>query len=223
MVLADSPISLLQPIHEKHQDFFGRIKQRGLICGLKDGNVPPPPKGWEQGAMGSVTKYMTKDIQQFFVDYGFRSEIGLSRRDVFKLKIRLTQVDHRIVVDDVVMFYVKSFSATHAECFDDRLGSWSWSSCQEIGRISKRYIFIHQLTWISSQHAWEELQVSPREIGERVAPVAERVECFPDGVYIVLDSRPLTMAEAKEKTLAANLALYPEIEPIIPNLLAIDE
>jgi hypothetical protein len=78
------------------------------------------------------------------------------------------------------------------------------------------------MNWISNTHSWRELQISAREIGERVEPVVERVEYFSDGVYIVLDSRPLTMAEGKEKTLAANLALYPEIAPIIPGLYKID-
>jgi hypothetical protein len=215
-------MDLSQSIHAKHAQFFERIKERREFCALKDGIVPPPPKNWEQGAMGGMTRYMTKDVRQLFLGYRYRSEVCHLNRDVLKLAMRLNRVDTRTITDDVFMFYVKAFNATHASVYDERIGGWSHCTSLEIYSIIRRLIFVDQLNWISDRYAWEELQVSPREIGERVAPVAERVEYFPDGVYIVLDSRPLMMAEAKEKTLAANLALYPEIEPIIPNLLAID-
>jgi hypothetical protein len=132
--------------------------------------------------------------------------------------MRLNRVDSQVIVDDVFMFYAKAFSAEHAYCWDDRLGAWCSGIRRSIYSATKRGIHLDQLNWISNAFAWQENQISAREIGERVEPVAERVEYFSDGVYIVLDSFPLTMAEAKEKTLAANLALYPEIAPIIPSL-----
>ncbi|MBY0586808.1 hypothetical protein K2X85_06505 [bacterium] len=221
-MVAISPMDLSQSIHAKHTQFFERIRDRKEFCALKDGAIPPPPKNWEQGAMGGMTRYMTKDVRQLFVDYTYRSEVCRSQRDVLNLAMRLSIINTTNVVEDVFMYYVKAFGATDAFCHDDRLGAWSRRSTLEVDKLIKRCIFIRQVNWISNHCAWEELQISSREIGERIAPVAERVEYFPDGVYIVLDSRPLTMAEAKEKTLAANLALYPEIAPIIPDLLAID-
>jgi hypothetical protein len=222
MMLASGPVVLSQPIEDKHVEFFDRIKERTGACSLKDGIIPPTPKSWDLGAMGSVTRYMSQDVRQFGLSYGCRSEIAQARRDVFNLAIRLNRVDPRIIVDDVFMFYVKAFGASDASCWDDRLGSWSYTAFQQAKPLAVRFFLIRQINWISNEYAWEQLQISSKEIGERVALVAERVEYFPDGVYIVLDSRPLTMAEAKEKTLAANLALYPEIAPIIPDLLAID-
>jgi plasmid replication initiation protein len=135
--------------------------------------------------------------------------------------MRLPWVDTKVIIDDVFMFYVRAFVAAEAVCHDSRLGAWSHQSSCNIYSLNGRGTFIRQLTWLSNVRAWEDLQISAKEIRQRVEPAAERVEYFDDGVYIVLDSRPLTMAEAKEKTLAANLALYPEIAPIIPSLRAI--
>jgi hypothetical protein len=222
IMTASGPVVLSQSIEEKHTEFFDRIKERTGACSLRDGIIPPTPERWDFGASGSVTRYMSKEVRKFGLSYGSRSTIAQPERDVFNLAIRLNRLDPKVIVDDVFMFYVKAFRASDASCWDDRLGSWSFTAFHEMIRLAVRFFLIRQINWISNEYAWEHLQISSREIGEQVAPVAERVEYFPDGVYIVLDSRPLTMAEAKEKTLAANLALYPEIAPIIPALLAID-
>jgi hypothetical protein len=221
LLLADSSVNLSQSIEDKHVEFFDRIKERTGACSLRDGIIPPTPKSWDLGAMGSVTRYMSKDVRQFGLSYGSRSTIAQPERDVFNLAIRLNRLDPEVIVDDVFMFYAKAFSSSSASGLDDRIAAWSNRSAVTIYSLIKRCIFIEQLNWISNEYAWEQLQISPKEIGERVSPAAERVEYYPDGVYIVLDSRPLTMAEAKEKTLAANFALYPEIAPIIPSLSAI--
>jgi hypothetical protein len=215
-------VNLSQSIEEKHAEFFNCIKERTGACSLQEGLIPPTPESWDLGASGSATRYMTQDVRRFGLSYGCRSEIAQARRDVFNLAVRLNRVDPKIIVDDVFMFYAKAFSSSSASGLDDRIAAWSNRSTVLIYNLIKKCIFIQQLNWISNHCAWKELQISSREIGERIAPVAERVEFFTDGVYIVLDSRALTEAEAKEKTLAANLALYPEIAPIIPDLLAID-
>ena len=217
-MVAGAPVDLSQPIEQKHAEFFDRIKERGQICGLAHGVIPPTPKTWDLGASGSVTRFMTKDVRQLFLSYGARSELYLTRQDVLNLTMRLNRVDSQVIVDDVFMFYAKAFGADRAFCRDTRLGAWTYEVKRSVYSATKKEIFVEQLEWISNVYAWRKMQVSAKEIGERVEPVAERVEYFSDGVYIVLDSRPLTMAEAKEKTLAANLALYPEIAPIIPSL-----
>jgi hypothetical protein len=221
MMVAGSPVDLSQPIEQKHAEFFGRIKERGQVCGLRDGVISPSLEHWDLGAMASATRSMTTDVRKLSVSYGCRSEIHQTRKDVLNLAIRLNRVDTKVIVDDIFMFYAKAFDAEHASCYDSRLGAWSFKSGCDIYSLMRRVMFIEQLNWISNCYAWEKLQISAKEIGKRVEPAAERVEYIDDGVYIVLDSRPLTMAEAKEKTLAANLALYPEIAPIIPSLRAI--
>ncbi len=222
-MIATAPVDLGQPIEKKHAKFIDQIKTRDRVCAPRYGIVPSTLRKWDLGAMTSLTRSMTTDVRELSLSYGCRSEAHQTRQDVLNLAIRLNRVETKVVTDDVFLFYVRAFNAVEAVCHDSRLGAWSHRSSCDIYSLNKRGIFIRQLTWISNVRAWEDLQISAREIGQRVEPVAERVEYVDDGVYVVLDSRPLTMAEAKEKTLAANLALYPEIAPIIPSLRAIFE
>ena len=184
-------------IEDKHSKFIEGLVALGGDWGLPPGEYPAPDAGEELSAHFQLGKLLGKGIKGF-VNYrfrgGLRDESGSD--DYIDLEFRPDRIDYQHLLNEVFPSYIECFRPYHAYVGDEEFTYIDFDRSRGFDHRSG-VLRVHPANFFDEQLCERTFSLSPEEIQQRLASIAQRAEVIQNGVYFFAQETPMKIEDAE--------------------------
>lgn len=203
-----SKIDFETTLEDKHSKLNSGLRTIPEPWGIGNNELSLPNFGKQLSAVINFTKFLKKGIKGEII-YHYRGNTSIDKDDRIYLKFDPSKIDFLELTSNVFKQYISFFDPTEAQIFNEDVIYFDYDNRHNYDLNS--YIRFCQVFYWDQSFCQNEIGLPVSELKEKITDHVESVELFRNGIYVIVNSKILTLDESNEVHDNLRSILFPSV------------